>query len=143
MEILKDASSRITNKLAILSLRNINNSNKKYPIADGSFIQDDMVEKWNDLKWQSEFNYLKEVNMHYVIMKTSYGYEVYRNKKLIFTTNVQRIFTGKKGEKEELVMSYIDKVTLEDKLKELNYEVRAIDFAGNISKPKKAKVSEK
>lgn len=51
MEILKDVSSRRTNKLTILSLRNINNSNKKYPIADGSFIQDDMVEKWNDSKW--------------------------------------------------------------------------------------------
>lgn len=71
MGILKDVFSRIANKLAILSLHNTDNSNKKYPIADGSFIQDDMVEKWNDSKWQSEFNYLKEVNMHYVIMVTS------------------------------------------------------------------------
>ncbi|WPC44010.1 DUF4434 domain-containing protein [Clostridium sp. JS66] len=72
-----------------------------------------------------------------------YGYKVYRNKKLIFTTNVERIFKGKEGKREGLVMGYIDKVSLEDKLKEINYEVRAIDFAGNISKPKKAKVSKK
>lgn len=71
MGILKDVSNRITNKLRLLNLHNMNNSNKKYPIADGSFIQADMVEKWNDSKWQSEFNYLKEVNMHYVIMSTS------------------------------------------------------------------------
>lgn len=71
MGIIKNISSRVINKFTTLSLPNINNSNEKHPIADGSFIQADMVEKWKDSKWQSEFNYLKEVNMHYVIMGTS------------------------------------------------------------------------
>lgn len=71
MRILKDVFSKITNKLTILNLCSTNKFIKKYPVADGSFIQADMVEKWNDSKWQSEFNYLKEVNMHYVIMGTS------------------------------------------------------------------------
>lgn len=43
----------------------------KYPIADGTFIQSDMVEKWDDAKWQSEFNYLKQAKMHYIVMGTS------------------------------------------------------------------------
>ena len=43
----------------------------KYPIADGTFIQSDMVENWDDAKWQSEFNYLKQVKMHYIVMGTS------------------------------------------------------------------------
>lgn len=43
----------------------------KYPIVDGNFIQTDMVEKWNDEKWQKEFFYLKEVRMNYLIMVTS------------------------------------------------------------------------
>ncbi|OFI05929.1 hypothetical protein CLOACE_14040 [Clostridium acetireducens DSM 10703] len=43
----------------------------KYPLANGTFIQADMVKKWNDSKWQSEFHYLKEAKMHYVVMGTS------------------------------------------------------------------------
>jgi len=43
----------------------------KYPIADGTFIQSDLVENWDDAKWQSEFNYLKQVKMNYIVMGTS------------------------------------------------------------------------
>lgn len=42
-----------------------------YPKADGSFIQADMTENWNDIKWQSEFKYLREAGMHYIIINTS------------------------------------------------------------------------
>ena len=42
-----------------------------YPIANGTFIQSDLVENWDDEKWQSEFNYLKQANMDYIVMSTS------------------------------------------------------------------------
>ena len=38
-----------------------------YPIADGTFIQDYLVAKWDDDRWQSEFAVLKEAGMHYII----------------------------------------------------------------------------
>lgn len=40
---------------------------KSYPIADGTFIQDDLIANWNDDRWQQEFTALKDAGMHYVI----------------------------------------------------------------------------
>ncbi len=37
------------------------------PIADGIFIQDDLVARWDDAQWQKELAALKEVGMHYLI----------------------------------------------------------------------------
>ena len=42
-----------------------------HPRADGTFIQSDMVENWNDKKWIDEFKYLKEIKMHYIIICAS------------------------------------------------------------------------
>lgn len=39
-----------------------------YPIADGTFIQDNLVAKWDDAQWQKELGYLKEVGMHYLVL---------------------------------------------------------------------------
>jgi hypothetical protein len=38
-----------------------------YPIADGTFIQNDLVAHWSDKHWQQEFNVLKKAGMHYII----------------------------------------------------------------------------
>lgn len=42
------------------------------PVAEGSFIQLPMTYEWDDAKWQSEFGYLQEIGMSYlVVMGTS------------------------------------------------------------------------
>lgn len=41
-----------------------------FPQASGTFIQPDMVMNWNDVKWQQELYYLKEVKMKYIIINT-------------------------------------------------------------------------
>jgi len=41
-----------------------------HPIADGTFIQIDMVKEWTDENWISEFQYLKEARMEYVVLAT-------------------------------------------------------------------------
>lgn len=61
----------IINSLPRFNLSTMEGVKCKCPIADGSFIQGDMVQRWDDEKWQSEFKYLKEVNMHYLVMGTS------------------------------------------------------------------------
>lgn len=38
-----------------------------YPIANGTFIQDFLVQNWNDAKWQQELSILKEVKMSYIV----------------------------------------------------------------------------
>lgn len=40
---------------------------EEWPIAKGTFIQKELVKNWNDTQWQSEFDYLKEVGMEYVV----------------------------------------------------------------------------
>jgi len=40
----------------------------RWPIADGTFIQWWLVKDWDDEKWTSEFNILKEAGMNYVIL---------------------------------------------------------------------------
>ena len=42
--------------------------NKSYPIADGTFIQNDLITIWTDDRWQQELSALKEVGMHYIII---------------------------------------------------------------------------
>jgi len=39
-----------------------------YPIADGTFIQNELVANWTDDRWQKELTALKEVGMHYIIL---------------------------------------------------------------------------
>lgn len=39
----------------------------QYPIADGTFIQDNLVSRWDDTQWQKELAALKEAGMHYLI----------------------------------------------------------------------------
>ena len=39
-----------------------------YPVADGTFIQNDLVRNWDDNQWQKELAALKEVGMHYIIL---------------------------------------------------------------------------
>jgi len=38
-----------------------------YPIADGTFIQDNLVANWDDAQWQKELGFLKEAGMHYIV----------------------------------------------------------------------------
>lgn len=38
-----------------------------YPIADGTFIQDNLVSQWDDTRWQKELGVLKEAGMHYLV----------------------------------------------------------------------------
>jgi hypothetical protein len=38
-----------------------------YPIADGTFIQENLVAKWDDAQWQKELGFLKEAGMHYLV----------------------------------------------------------------------------
>lgn len=45
--------------------------NRSIPKTDGSFIQSDMVADWDDEKWLKEFDYLKQADMHYLVMGTS------------------------------------------------------------------------
>ncbi|MHC1719655.1 MAG: DUF4434 domain-containing protein [Clostridiaceae bacterium] len=39
-----------------------------HPIADGTFIQMDMVKNWTDENWISEFQYLSEAKMGYIVL---------------------------------------------------------------------------
>lgn len=39
-----------------------------YPVADGTFIQNDLMAYWTDDRWQKELTALKEVGMHYIIL---------------------------------------------------------------------------
>lgn len=43
-------------------------SYKSYPIADGTFIQLDLTQNWDDSKWKSELQYLKQNKMHFLII---------------------------------------------------------------------------
>ncbi|WP_010233084.1 DUF4434 domain-containing protein [Clostridium arbusti] len=43
---------------------------RDFPEASGTFIQPDMVMGWDDLKWQRELYYLKEVKMKYIVINT-------------------------------------------------------------------------
>ena len=43
-------------------------NNKSYPIADGTFIQNDLIASWSDDRWQLELKALKDVGMHYIII---------------------------------------------------------------------------
>lgn len=56
--------------LCFLCLQNIilAQSIKSYPIADGTFIQNDLIANWTDERWQQELQALKEVGMHYIII---------------------------------------------------------------------------
>lgn len=38
-----------------------------YPIADGTFIQDNLVANWDDAQWQKELGSLKDAGMHYLV----------------------------------------------------------------------------
>lgn len=38
-----------------------------YPLPTGTFIQNYLVAKWDDAKWQSEFAYLKRAGMHQIV----------------------------------------------------------------------------
>jgi len=61
------------------------------------------------------------------------GYEVYRNDVSVFRTEVRRIYgSDLKG----VELEYTDTPNTIG-MKELTYEVRAFDFAGNFSKPGK------
>ena len=46
---------------------NSSNSSKPYAIADGTFIQDNLVANWDDAQWQKELGYLKGAGMHYLV----------------------------------------------------------------------------
>ena len=41
---------------------------QSYPIADGTFIQNDLAANWTDDRWQQEFNALRDAGMHYIII---------------------------------------------------------------------------
>ena len=41
---------------------------KKYPVADGTFIQNDLIAHWDDARWRKELNTLKSVGMHYIVI---------------------------------------------------------------------------
>lgn len=43
-------------------------SNKNFPISDGTFIQLDLTQNWDDLKWKNELQYLKKNKMHFLII---------------------------------------------------------------------------
>ena len=38
-----------------------------HPIADGTFIQENLVANWDDAQWQKELGFLKEAGMHYLV----------------------------------------------------------------------------
>jgi hypothetical protein len=63
------------------------------------------------------------------------GYLLYRDKKLIFSTQVQRKYGG---DPRGVIMSYTDTVFSHLTWRYPSYEVRAFDFAGNLSEPVKA-----
>lgn len=39
----------------------------QYPLADGTFIQDYLVARWDDARWQKELDVLKQAGMHYLV----------------------------------------------------------------------------
>lgn len=47
------------------------NPPKSYPVADGTFIQDNLVANWDDTRWQNELRALKDAGMHYIVFAPS------------------------------------------------------------------------
>lgn len=43
-------------------------THKNYPIIDGTFIQLDLTQNWDESKWKSELQYLKQNKMNYLII---------------------------------------------------------------------------
>ncbi|MBS1604667.1 MAG: DUF4434 domain-containing protein [Bacteroidetes bacterium] len=39
-----------------------------WPVANGTFIQNDLIAHWDDNRWQHELRALKEVGMHYIVL---------------------------------------------------------------------------
>lgn len=51
------------------SILNTFSSNKAdHPIADGTFIQWNLARGWDDEKWMSEYSYLREAGMNYLVL---------------------------------------------------------------------------
>ncbi|WP_446898088.1 DUF4434 domain-containing protein [Clostridium sp. LBM24168] len=63
------------------------------------------------------------------------GYRVYRNGVLIYNSMIQRKYGG---EKKEFYLSVIDKPILKSNVKSYTYEVKAVDFSGNMSNASKS-----
>jgi len=43
-----------------------------HPIANGSFIQEALVARWDDARWQEEFRTLKAIGMKYLVLAPTY-----------------------------------------------------------------------
>ncbi|SHF89338.1 protein of unknown function [Mariniphaga anaerophila] len=41
---------------------------KSHPVATGTFIQDNLIARWDDQRWQQELAMLKEVGMEYLVL---------------------------------------------------------------------------
>jgi hypothetical protein len=65
-------------------------------------------------------------------MSNIYGYAVYRNGVLVFSTTMQRKYGGNP---QGLINSFVDKPLLKESMKVCSYEVKSFDFSGNLSDP--------
>ncbi len=72
----------------------LNNDERSWPIAKGSFIQWDLTAEWNDEEWQKEFSYMIEVGMTYLVIIASITRD--SNISTIYPSNISNTAMGKK-----------------------------------------------
>lgn len=60
----------------------------KHPVAEGTFIQDNLVSRWDDAQWQKELAALKQVGMHYLVFAPTLHTDEYELSKTIYKTSL-------------------------------------------------------
>jgi len=68
-----------------------NPNSVSYPIADGTFIQDNLVAKWDDARWQKELGFLKEAGMHYLVFAPTLHTDINGINRIIYPGNLPNI----------------------------------------------------
>lgn len=62
-----------------------------YPIADGTFIQEDLVAHWDDAHWLAEFASLKEAGMHYLVFAPTLQTDIKEISRTIYPSDLPNV----------------------------------------------------
>jgi hypothetical protein len=62
-----------------------------YPITEGTFIQDWLVSKWDDARWQEEFEMLKEAGNKYLVFASALHTDINDVPKAIYATSMDNV----------------------------------------------------
>lgn len=62
-------------------------ANKNFPLANGTFIQLDLAQNWDESKWNSELHYIKQNKMDYIII-TGVSFSSDNGPKAVYKSNI-------------------------------------------------------